>query len=315
MEKLELEFNQEEILDEAFRVRDKNIYLIRTVISLLGLWEEISVSECDNSKIFDPNIDDAEYLGNVFGVGQLNSKGIAIETDYKFDSKKIKTLSKLKLLGYKNCYLIDDTPTFAVGEWWNRDEYEELKVPEKTIDFHFIQDSPLDCIKLNSINFYGRQLEGTLYESVSKQASQKFSREITASNFLWVRDSRKLRLNAIGTKYVRVNNTYSMRVLVKEAQCYAEFAENTDLLVNFKSCEDSVINISNCKTAVVKLTNCKNCIMLLHNCGDVVVESFWGNTCLIHAHSSKYGNKLSISRHGGSNHLYTDKYDFKYLLN
>ena len=39
MKELDLEFNQKKVLDEAFKVRDKYIYLSRTIIAMLILWD------------------------------------------------------------------------------------------------------------------------------------------------------------------------------------------------------------------------------------------------------------------------------------
>lgn len=311
MEKLDLEFNQKKVLDEAFKVRDKYIYLSRTVIAMLRLWD-VSAAEEFN---VDPDLDETELLGNIFGVGQIDNKSAFLETNYTFDEKKKKALAKLKLLGYENCYLIDDTLTFAVGDWDLMDYYyKELKVPEKLIDFHFMQDSPLDCIKLNSMNFYGRYLDGHSYASVGGKVAEKFSREITANNFLCVRNSKKLRLHAIGAKYVRVDSNSNIFIDVMDSKCCIEADNNKEISIKLVGLTDSVISISNSKRAVIRVENCRNCIISVDNCVDSVIDSLGGNKCLLNATSNTSNSDLVITHCNGKSDMYFDRYDISYYI-
>lgn len=308
MKELDLKFNQKKVLDEAFKVRDKYTYLSRTVIAMLGLWDAIYTS-ADKEFYVDPDLDEIELLGNIFGEGQIDNKSTLLDTNYTFDEKKKKALAKLKLLGYENCYLIDDTLTFAIGDWNLLDnDYAELKVPEKLIDFHFMQDSPLDCIKLKSVNFYGRYLEGHSYATVNGKVAEKFSREITASNFLWIRNSKKLRLHAIGAKYVRVDSSSNMFLDVKDSACYVETDNNKEIAIKLVGLTGSVISISNSKLAVVRVENCRNCIISIDNCVDSVLESLGGNKCLLNAKSNGSNSDLVITHCNGKSDMYFDRY-------
>lgn len=314
MKKLDLEFNQKKILNEAFKVRDKYIYLSRTVVAMLSLWDAIYTS-ADKEFNVDPDLDETELLGNIFGEGQVNNKSTFLDTRYEFDGKKKRALAKLKLLGYENCYLIDDTLTFAVGDWYSIDnDCTELKVPEKLIDFHFMQDSPLDCIKLNSVNFYGKYLEGHSYEAVGGKVATKFSREITASNFLCVRNSKKLRLHAIGAKYVRVDSSNNIFIDVKNSSCCLEADNNKEIAIKLVGLTDSVISISNSKCAVVRVENCRNCIISVDNCVDSAIDSLGGNKCLLHATSNTSNSDLVITHCNGKSDMYFDRYDISYYI-
>lgn len=311
MKELDLEFNQKKVLDEAFKVRDKYIYLSRTVISMLRLWDSNAAKEFN----VDPDLDETELLGNIFGVGQIDNKSAFLETNYTFDEKKKKALVKLKLLGYENCYLIDDALTFAVGDLYNIDNvYTEIKVPEKLIDFHFMQDSPLDCIKLNSMNFYGRYLEGHSYEAVGGKVVKKFSREITANNFLCVRNSKKLRLHAIDAKYVRVDSNSNIFIDVMDSKCYVEAYNNKEISIKLVGLTDSVISISNSKRAVIRVENCRNCIISVDNCVDSVIDSLGGNKCLLNANSNMSNSDLVITHCNGKSNMYLDRYDISYYI-
>ena len=311
MKKLDLEFNQKKVLNEAFEVRDKYIYLSRTIIAMLKLWDADAAKEFN----VDPDLDETELLGNIFGVGQVDNKSAFLETNYTFDEKKKKALVKLKLLGYENCYLIDDALTFAVGNLCSLDDYyTELKVPEKLVDFHFMQDSPLDCIKLNSMNFYGRYLEGHSYEAVGGKAVEKFSREITAHNFLCVRNSKKLRLHAIGAKYVRVDSNSNIFIDVMDSKCCVEADNNKEISIKLVGLTDSIISISNSKRAVVRIENCKNCIISVDNCVDSAIDSLGGNKCLLQAHSNRSNSNLVITDRNGKSNMYFDRYDISYYI-
>ena len=311
MKELDLEFNQKKVLDEAFKVRDKYIYLSRTIIAMLRLWDADAAKEFN----VDPDLDETELLGNIFGVGQIDNKSSFLDTNHTFDEKKKKALAKLRLLGYENCYLIDDALTFAVGNLCSLDDYyTELKVPEKLVDFHFMQDSPLDCIKLNSMNFYGRYLEGHSYEAVGGKAVEKFSREITAHNFLCVRNSKKLRLHAIGAKYLRVDSNSNIFIDVRDSKCYVEACNNKEISIKLVGLTDSIISISNSKHAVVGVENCRNCIISVDNCVDSAIDSLGGNKCLLQAHSNKSNSNLVITDSNGKSNMYLDRYDISYYI-
>lgn len=314
MKKLDIEFNQQKVLNEAFKVRDKYIYLSRTVVAMLGLWDAIYTS-ADKEFSVDPDLDETELLGNIFGEGQVNNKSAFLDTSYEFDGKKKRALAKLKLLGYENCYLIDDTLTFAVGDWYSIDnDCIELKVPEKLIDFHFMQDSPLDCIKLNSVNFYGKYLEGHSYATVDGKVAEKFSREITASNFLCVRNSKKLRLHAIGAKYVRVDSSNNIFLDVKNSSCCLEADNNKEIAIKLVGLTDSIINISNSTYAVIRVENCLNCIISIDNCIASAIDSLGGNRCLLQAHSNKGNSNLVVTDSKGKSEMYMDRYSLSIYI-
>ena len=242
--------HEKRVVDEAIKI-DTKISNIAKMLKIINSTDYRMTSSLGHN---------GRLLGYLYGFGDIYDSGKIIKTSKtKYSAESVKKLTKYRMLGYKNIYLVNDSIVYCcVND--NINILELRKLPKD------IQIYLLDCKcegKNDSIDC------GGLYCSRLKP---HYRHDIHVKNYVYTLFSDGLALRCTDLKDAYFGGCHDLKVDIKESECLADIKVCTSCKIKFNNVKNTTILVNRCSSCTVTLDNCSNCTLKVENSSYILLE-------------------------------------------
>ena len=241
---------EKRVVDEAIKI-DTKVSNIAKMLKIINSTDDRMARSLSYS---------AKLLGCIYGYGDIYEDGnIVKNSKTKYSAECVKKLTKYRMLGYKNIYLVNNDVVYCCLDD-NINIAELRKLPNDT------QIYLLDCKcdgKNNSIEC------GGLYCSRLKPY---YRHDIHVKNYVYAIFSDGLALKCTDVKDAYFGGCHDLKVDIKESECLADIKVCNSCKIKFNNVKNTTILVNRCSRCTITLINCCNCKIKVENSSYTLVE-------------------------------------------